>query len=352
MTKYNEDSIKEYTPLEFTRIRSDTYLGSNDDSTQLVLEIVTNCIDEHLIGNCNTIYVNIDEKNNIVTVKDDGQGILPNVVKESGRTVLENVYGSINSSGKTDKTDKNNVYKVSTGAFGIGATLTNYLSHWLTAVTRVNGEFEKVHFVEGVFNERESGTCDKNEHGVEVSFQPSEEFFVKKEPNEKKLKTILNNICCICPKLVVYFNNEKIEHPEGINDLITEKINSEIEKINSRCVFDIENNIGQKLNLGLTFTGKSDSTFVGFCNYGLIENGAPVTAIKSCITRCLNKWGHEQGLLKEKDSLSGNALQEGIVVVFNLVSSNIRYDSQTKVRCTSTEDNPFINEVLSKELEL
>jgi DNA gyrase subunit B len=108
----------------------------------------------------------------------------------------------------------------------------------------------------------------------------------------------------------------------------------------------------QRLVLAMSFGTKSTTDFYSFCNYSPIEAGTPISAIKSCITRTLNKWGQENKLLKEKETLPGSALQEGISVVFNLISPNIRYDSQTKVRVTSTEDNSFINSVLSEEFEL
>lgn len=348
--QYNEDSIKKYSPLQFTRLRPDTYLGSNEDTSQLALELITNCIDEHLIGNCNEIYITINNDNS-VCVRDTGQGILPNIVKDDGRTILEMVYGDINTSGKTDKSDKDSAYKVSTGAFGIGAALTNFLSHYLIATTKRDGQYETVYFKEGVFEKRDSGKCDINDHGVDVTYQPNEEFFVNAAVNTTKLKQKLISIACICPNLHFYFNDEHINHPEGITGLLNDKLGSNIEKTNSRCIFDIQRG-EQKLNLGLTFNSKSDSNFIAFCNYGVIEAGTPLTTIKSCFTRTLNKWGQKQGILKDKENLTGAALQEGIILAFNLVSPNIRYDSQTKVRCTSTEDNPFINDVFSKQLML
>lgn len=348
--QYTENTIQKMDPLTFTRHRSDSYLGSNADSTQLAVELITNCIDEHLIGNCDKIIVDIDDAKNIITVADEGQGILPNVVKEDGKTILEMVYGDINTSGKYDKSD-NAVYEVSTGAFGIGASLTNFLSHWLIASTCRDGLEETVWFNEGVFEKREVKECDKNLHGVTVKFQPNEDFFVDARINKNKLKEMLFNICCICPNLVVVFNKEIIYHPNGIEDLLQAKLGKNLEIINNKMIADKKEG-RQTFDFGMTFSDSSSSSFTCFCNYGLIESGTPLTAVKSCITRTLNKWGQENGLLKKKQTLSGSTLQEGIVAVFNLVSPNIRYDSQTKVRVTSTEDNPFLNKVLSSALEL
>ena len=345
--QYNKDSIQKLDPLSFTRLRPDTYCGSTVDSTQLVTEIVSNAVDEHLAGNGNKISVEINQNTNVVTVQDWGQGIIPNN-KQSNKTTLEMVYGDINSSGKFDKSE-DAVYKVSTGAFGIGAALTCFLSHYLTATTKRDGQYETVYFVEGKFDHRESGRCDKKEHGVTVTFLPSEEFFDSPTPNLNTLLSNAQKITCVCPKLTYIFNGQTIKNSNGLQDYIHNYL--KIKPIVDSD-FLLDETIGyRRLNMGLSVSEES-GTFDAFCNYSPIEAGTPITAIKSCITRTLNKWAQDMGILKSKDTLSGSSLQEGMVVVFNLVSKDIRYDSQTKVRVTSTADNPFINEVVSRHLEI
>lgn len=345
--QYNKDSIQKLDPLSFTRLRPDTYCGSTVDSTQLVTEIVSNAVDEHLAGNGNKISVEINQDTNVVTVQDWGQGIIPNN-KQGNKTTLEMVYGDINSSGKFDKSE-NAVYKVSTGAFGIGAALTCFLSHYLTATTKRDGQYETVYFVEGKFDHRESGRCDKREHGVTVTFLPSEEFFDSPTPNLNMLLSNAQKITCVCPKLTYIFNGQTIKNSNGLQDYIHNYLKIK-PIINSDFLLD--ETIGyRRLNMGLS-VAEGNGTFDAFCNYSPIEAGTPITTIKSCITRTLNKWAQDMGILKSKDTLSGSSLQEGMVVVFNLVSKDIRYDSQTKVRVTSTSDNPFINEVVSRHLEV
>lgn len=346
---YTEDSIQKLDPLSFTRLRPDTYLGSNEDSTQLAREIISNCSDEFLAGNCDIVTISYDDKKNIITIEDNGQGILPNVKKENNKTILELVYGDINTSGKYDRS-KDAVYKVSTGAFGIGASLTNFLSHWLTATTKRDGQYETVHFIEGKFHSRKTGTCDISDHGVKVSFNPSEEFFRNSRPNIDKMKLELFNLSCVCAGLRFIFNGEEIFHPKGIVDILKDKTQNTVEVINNIFSFQ-ESNTSQSLDFCLTVTAKSSAAdIIPFCNCGLIEAGTPITTIKSTITRTLNKWGKEQKLIKE--NLSGTALQEGMCIVFNLTSPDIRYDSQTKVRVTSTEDNSFISLALADKLEI
>lgn len=345
---YDENSIQKLDPLSFTRLRPDTYLGSNEDATQLAREIISNCSDEFLAGHCSTVNIIYDKKENIFTATDDGQGIIPNVIKEDGKSILEMVYGDINSSGKYDKSDEA-VYKVSTGAFGIGASLSNFLSHWLIATTKRDGQYETVYFKEGIFEKREAGKCSLQEHGVSVSLNPSEEFFRDAHINVSKLKKELFNLACVCKGLKFVFNGEEIYHPQGIVDLLNEELQKDINLLHSPFSFNQEQG-RQSLDFCLGFTSKSSSTIIPFCNYGLIEAGTPVTAVKSTITRILNKWGKEQKLIK--DNLTGTSLQEGMIIVFNLSSPNVRYDSQTKVRATHTEDNSFISSTLGEQLEV
>lgn len=349
--KYTEDSIQKMDPLTFTRHRPDSYLGSNEDSTQLLREIISNSSDEFLIGNCSEITIEYDKEKNIAKVSDNGQGICPNVMKD-GKSVLELVYGDINSSGKYDKSE-DAVYKISTGAFGIGASLTCFLSHWLIATTKRDGKFETVYFEEGKFSKRESGKCDKTEHGVSVEFNPSEEFFRDAHPNISKLKKELFNLSCVCKGLKIILNGEEFYHPAGLEEIVKDCIDNSVEIVKTRCCFEQKQSDTQIFDFCMSATSKSNCEIIPFCNYALIENGAPVSAVKSTITRCFNNWARENGIIKNKEkNLDGSSIQEGLIIAFNLVSQNIRYDSQTKVRATSTEDNPFISSVLGEQLEV
>lgn len=349
--KYTEDSIQKMDPLTFTRHRPDSYLGSNEDSTQLLREIISNSSDEFLIGNCSEITIKYDKEKNIAKVSDNGQGICPNVMKD-GKSVLELVYGDINSSGKYDKSE-DAVYKISTGAFGIGASLTCFLSHWLIATTKRDGKFETVYFEEGKFSKRESGKCDKTEHGVSVEFNPSEEFFRDAHPNISKLKKELFNLSCVCKGLKIILNGEEFYHPAGLEEIVKDCIDNSVEIVKTHCCFEQKQSETQIFDFCMSATSKSNCEIIPFCNYALIENGAPVSAVKSTITRCFNNWARENGIIKNKEkNLDGSSIQEGLVIAFNLVSQNIRYDSQTKVRATSTEDNPFISSVLGEQLEV
>ena len=123
---YQEDSIQSLSPLEFTRLRPGVYVGSTEYSTQLLIEIVSNAVDEYKAGHGNTIKVDILEDNTII-VEDNGQGFITNLMREDGKTVLEAAFSVLNTSGKYSE---DGVYEgTALGLNGIGSKLANYLSH-------------------------------------------------------------------------------------------------------------------------------------------------------------------------------------------------------------------------------
>ena len=125
---YTEDSIESLSPLEFTRLRPQVYCGNTEYSTQLLIEIISNSVDEYRLGHGNKIEISINE-NNAIRVRDYGQGFLVNSVREDGKTILEAAFSVLNTSGKyrSDGTYEG----TSLGSFGIGSKLATFLSHWL-----------------------------------------------------------------------------------------------------------------------------------------------------------------------------------------------------------------------------
>ena len=173
---YTEDSIESLSPLEFTRLRPGVYVGSTEYSTQLLIEIVSNAVDEFRAGHGDKIIVTI-KKDNTFIVEDNGQGFITNLLREDGKTVLEAAFSVLNTSGKY--TDDGVYDGVALGLNGIGSKLATYLSHWLEVLSWRDGKYEHIWFKEGVFDKRDCGdwkNADKPS-GTLVQWQPSEEFF-------------------------------------------------------------------------------------------------------------------------------------------------------------------------------
>ena len=346
---YKDDSIESLSALEHVRLRPGMYAGDTSDATQLAIEILGNAIDEYNIGHGNIIYIDLLDDGGVV-ITDEGQGFPINVIREDGETVLQASFDVINTSGKYRD---DGVYEgTAIGLNGIGAKLTNFLSHKLVVKSSNNkGDYEKIAFIEGVFSGRNVGKDISLPSGTTVSFQPSEEFFDNPKVNENKLRKFCNDITCLCPGLTIMFNGEEIKHEKGIIDLLSSTLGKDLEIINSPLIIQ-EIKGKQKLDLALTYGSKSSSNFVVYVNCGLTQAGPHITGIKSCITRILNKWAKEQGLLKEKDkNLEGSALQEGLVFVCNITAENVAYDAQVKTTITKI-DTSFITSSLGKQLEI
>ena len=143
-TLYTEDSIESLSPLEFTRLRPQVYAGDCTYSTQLLVEIISNAVDEYRLGHGDRIEVKIDK--DIVSIRDYGQGFIPNSVRDDGKTVLEAAFSVLNTSGKYRE---DGTYEgTSLGSFGIGSKITTFLSHWLEVSTYRDSVFETILFKE------------------------------------------------------------------------------------------------------------------------------------------------------------------------------------------------------------
>ena len=209
---YTKDSIESLSPLEFTRLKPGVYAGDTTYSTQLLVEIISNAVDEFRLGHGNTIEVKINnkDKDTHISVRDYGQGFLVNEVREDGKTVLEAAFSVLNTSGKyrADGTYEG----TSLGSFGIGSKITTFLSHNLTVISYRDKKFEKVLFNEGVFSNRETGSSTEKS-GTFVEWIPSEEFFTHTSIEEGKIKDLFNTISCLCPGLKI------ILIPKSMNSL-------------------------------------------------------------------------------------------------------------------------------------
>lgn len=346
---YDEKSIESLSPLEFTRLRPGVYAGDTTYSTQLLIEIVSNAVDEFRLGHGNTIEVNINK--DIVSVKDYGQGFIPNSFREDGKTILEAAFSVLNTSGKYRE---DGTYEgTSLGSFGIGSKITTYLSHWLVVETHRDKKYEKIVFEEGVFANRATGLWEK-ENGTVVSWKPSEEFFTNTEVEISKVENLFKTISCLCPglKIILTINDkEKVfESKHGLHDLADEAVGGK-EIINNRFSMNMIDG-KNKMDMILTYTSNYSSTLVPYVNTGLTEKGPHITQIKTLLTREFNKFFREKKWLKEKDeNLTGDDIQEGMYIVFNITAPNVSYDAQVKSTITKIDMKPF-TQVLADNLQV
>lgn len=338
---YTEDSIQSLDPREFTRLRPGVYCGSTEYSTQLLIEIISNAVDEFKAGHGNLIEVKIDTKENSYAVRDYAQGFLVNSIREDEKTVLQASFDTLNTSGKFSE---DGVYEgTALGLNGIGSKLTNFLSHKMEVETWRDGQTESIFFEEGIFVNRSVGKS-KEPNGTYVRWQPSEEFFTHPEVDINKVRELFHILSCLCVgltiKLTIDDKEEVFASKRGLNDLVDDAV-EDTEIIESRMNMNFDEG-KNKLDMVVTYTSKYSLNMISYVNTGETDAGPHITQIKTILTREFNKFFKEKKWLKEKDTnLSGDDINEGMFIAFNLTAPGVSYDAQTKSRIVAIDMSPF-----------
>lgn len=342
---YNDKSIESLSPRDFTRLRPGVYCGSTEYSTQLLIEIVSNAIDEFSVGHGNII--NVDYKDDgSCRVEDFAQGFPVNVMREDGETVLQASFDVLNTSGKFTE---DGVYEgTALGLNGIGSKLTNFLSNWLDVITYRDGKSESIHFEEGIFVSREIGIQGNFHTGTIVEWKPSKEFFTNTQIEVDRVKKLFHVLTCLCPGLIINLTHNgkdliQYKSTGGLNDLVDDFV-GHTEIINNRFGMNFVNG-KNKMDLVLTYTNKYSLNMISYVNTGETDSGPHITQIKTAITREFNKFFRSKKWLKDKDeNLTGDDIQEGMLVAFNITAPNVSYDAQTKSRIVKIDMTPFMTE--------
>lgn len=339
---YNEDSIQSLTPREHVQLRPGMYAGNTDTPNQLLLEVFSNALDEHNIGHGDTIVVQTKE-DGVCSVEDNAQGFPIGQKREDGITVLEAAFSVMNTSGKY--TDDGVYEGTSLGLNGIGLKLVTFLSEWLEVLTYQNGKSEKLRFENGIIVDKKIEKITNKNSGTKVWFKPDKQYFKTDRVDNKFFEKFFNDICCLCNDLTIVFNDNKIHH-SSIEDIIPIKAGKNIEIVDNHFIIE-----DKDFKLAMTFTSSSATNIIPYVNYGLTDQGPHITSIKSTITRVFNNWAKQNGLLKAKDkNLDGNSIQEGILLVCNILSTGVKYDSQVKTRVVSL--NSDFCSILGEQLEI
>lgn len=233
------------------------------------------------------------------------------------------------------------------GLNGIGSKLTNFLAHWLVVTSFRDGKFEKVSFKEGVFSNREIG--NSNEHGTKVEWLPSEEFFTSNKVEINRIKELFDVLVCLCPGLTINLTtpDEKISFfsKNGLNDLVDKKVKDN-ELINNRMNMSFENG-RNKMDMVITYTSNYSLNMISYVNTGETDAGPHITQIKTILTREFNKFFKEKKWLKDKDTnFSGDDIQEGLLIAFNITAPGVSYDAQTKSRIVKLDMTPFTSAIV------
>ena len=285
-------------------------------------------------------------KDNRCSVRDYAQGFIINSKREDGKTILQAAFDTLNTSGKF--TDDGVYEGTALGLNGIGSKLTNFLSNWLIVRSCRDGKYEQITFKEGVFEKRETGTS--KEQGTYVEWMPSKEFFTSNTVELGRIRELFDVLTCLCPGLTINLEiegqkKEVYFSKNGLNDLVDKKV-GDTELINNRMNISFEEG-KNKMDMVITYTSRYSLNMISYVNTGETDAGPHITQIKTILTREFNKFFKEKKWLKDKEAnFSGDDLQEGLFVAFNITAPNISYDAQTKSRIVKIDMSPFTQSIV------
>jgi len=366
-TTYQADSIKVLKGLEAVRKRPGMYIGDTDDGTGLhhmVYEVVDNSIDEALAGHCKNIDVNINSDGTI-TVRDDGRGIPVDMHKGEKKSAAEVIMTQLHAGGKFD----HDSYKVSGGLHGVGVSVVNALSEKLKLEIDRDGKKYFIEFKNGDAKAPLKVIGKSKGTGTQITFLPSKEIFssIKFSPNiivkrmrelaflNKGIKITINNLNDKKSKIIEFKfdggilefvefldeRREKLQNKNG-NDLFKKPIYIEGKKN------DIEIECSLKWNASY-----SEDIYPYTNNIYQKDGGTHILGFRSALTRVINKYANEHNLLKKnKLTISGDDIKEGLTCVLSAKIPDPKFSSQTKDKLVSSEVRMIVESIINEKLSI
>ena len=360
---YDASDIQVLEGLEAVRKRPGMYIGTTDVKGlhHLVWEIVDNAIDEALAGYCKNIEIIIN-KDNSITVKDDGRGIPVEIHPKTGMSTVETVYTVLHAGGKFG----GGGYKVSGGLHGVGASVVNALSKFVTVTVYKNGKIYETKFENGgkiVQKLTEIGTCEANRTGTTVWFKPDPEIFDTDIFNYETLKVRTRELAFLNKGLKLTLRDDRNdEDTTGEHFLyeggITEYVKFIQDTTGKTPIHeDIIHFEGEEDNvqieIAMQYNTSYNSNIYSFVNnINTHDGGTHEDGVKQALTRVINSYGKKSGLIKEKDeSLTKDDVQEGLTMIISCKHPNPQFEGQTKGRLGNSEVRKLADNVFSQGFE-
>ena len=352
---YNASEIQVLEGLEAVRKRPGMYIGSTSTSGlhHLVYEIVDNSIDEALAGYCTDITVQINPDNTI-TVVDNGRGIPVDIQAQTGRPALEVVFTVLHAGGKFG----GGGYKVSGGLHGVGASVVNALSEWLTVQVHKDGKIHEMKFSRGHITQEMTivGTTD---HTVTtVTFKPDPEMFEDTVYSYDILHTRMREEAFLNAGLRIRTidlregqeQSDEMCYEGGIREFVT-FLNKSKDALHSGVIYMSGTRGDSYAEVALQYNDGYQENILSFANnVHTPEGGMHETGFKAALTRVLNAYGLKVGLIKEGDKVSGEDCREGLTAVISVKLTDAQFEGQTKAKLGNASMRTLVDAIVSDKL--
>ena len=354
-TEYNASEIQVLEGLEAVRKRPGMYIGSTSASGlhHLVYEIVDNAIDEALAGYCTDITVTINEGDTI-TVTDNGRGIPVDIQAQTGRPALEVVFTVLHAGGKFG----GGGYKVSGGLHGVGASVVNALSEWLTVQVHKDGKIYEMKFSRGNITQEMKVIGETDHTGTTVTFKPDPEMFDTLEYDYETLHTRMREQAFLNAGLRITISDarpgrEKSEamcYEGGIREFVT-YINRNKTPLHEEVIYLSGAKGDSTAEIAIQYNDGYNETLVSFANdIHTPEGGMHETGFKAALTRVLNAYGLKYGMIKEGDKVSGEDVREGITAVISVKLTEAQFEGQTKAKLGNAHIRTLVDSIVNDQL--
>ena len=353
--EYNAAEIQVLEGLEAVRKRPGMYIGSTSASGlhHLVYEIVDNSIDEALAGFCTDITVTINEGNTI-TVTDNGRGIPVDIQAQTGRPALEVVFTVLHAGGKFG----GGGYKVSGGLHGVGASVVNALSEWLTVQVHKDGKIYEMRFSRGNITQEMRIVGETDHTGTTVTFKPDPEMFDTLDYDYETLHTRMREQAFLNAGLRITITDartgqeqsETMCYEGGIREFVT-YINRNKTPLHEEVIYLSGAKGDSTAEVAMQYNDGYNETLVSFANdIHTPEGGMHETGFKAALTRVLNAYGLKYGLIKEGDKVSGEDVREGITAVISVKLTEAQFEGQTKAKLGNAHIRTLVDSIVNDQL--
>ena len=355
-TEYGGSEIQVLEGLEAVRKRPGMYIGSTSASGlhHLVYEIVDNSIDEALAGYCTDITVTINPGNTI-TVTDNGRGIPVDIQPQTGRPALEVVFTVLHAGGKFG----GGGYKVSGGLHGVGASVVNALSEWLTVQVHRDGKIHQMAFSRGHITEEMHVVGETDHTGTTVTFKPDPEMFDTLEYEYETLHTRMREQAFLNAGLRITIRDGRPGLPQsdtmcyagGIREFVT-YINRNKTPLHEEVIYIAGARDDATAEVAMQYNDGYSETLVSFANdIHTPGGGMHETGFKTALTRALNAYGLKYGILKDSDvKVSGEDCREGITAVISVKLTEAQFEGQTKDKLGNAYIRTLVDQLVSDQL--